>query len=223
MRVVITILRPFVWAACRLLFRIEFKGVDNIPLAGACVITPNHFTYADPIWITIPIRRRVYYMAWDKPFRIPVLGPMMRIFGAFPVKLEGTDASAQRAAVDLLNDGKALIVFPEGGRSLSDAIMPFKLGAFRLALAHGAPIVPVTINGGYEIWPVGRLFPRPGKVRITFHPAVSVEQVPDASRLELKHRARALAAEVRNVIAGALDSPVTRVESASTLADRASE
>ena len=216
MLVIITILRPLVWAACRLFFRIEFQGIENIPLSGPCVMTPNHFTYLDPVWITIPVRRRVYYMAWDKPFRIPVLGQMMRIFCAFPVRLEGSDASAQRTAVDLLRRGKALIVFPEGGRSHTEKMMPFKMGAFRLALTHGAPIVPVTIKGGFEIWPVGRILPRPGRLRVSFHPAVRVDQAPDAAPVrEVKQRARSLALEVHAIVASALDTSAISVDSAS--------
>ena len=84
----------------------RFHGVENIPSDGAGIITPNHVTYADPIWITIPIRRWIYDMARDKPFRIPVLGQMMRIFGAFPVNLDiAADASAQREAIELLQKG----------------------------------------------------------------------------------------------------------------------
>ena len=54
MRFVIAVLRPFARWWCRVLFKIEFHGVENIPAEGACLITPNHITYADPIWITIP-------------------------------------------------------------------------------------------------------------------------------------------------------------------------
>src|ERR1044072_1147995 len=164
MRFVIAVLRPFAWWLCRLLFKIEFRGVENVPSEGACLITPNHITYADPIWITIPVRRRVYYMAWDKPFEIPLLGFMMRAFGAFPVSLDSVDASAQRSANDMLRQGRALVIFPEGGRTRTGKLMPFKMGAFRFALTHGVPIVPVTINGAEKIWPVGRMMPRPGKL-----------------------------------------------------------
>ena len=87
MQFVIAVLRPFARWWCRVLFKIEFHGVENIPAEGACLITPNHITYADPIWITIPITRRVYYMAWDKPFDIPGLGfimPVVRRFSCEP-------------------------------------------------------------------------------------------------------------------------------------------
>lgn len=191
-----------------MLFKIEFHGVENIPSEGACIITPNHVTYFDPIWITIPVRRRIYYMAWDKPFRIPVLGLMMRIFGAFPVNLDvAADASAQREAIELLRKGRALVMFPEGGRTRTRKLMPFKMGAFRLALAHGMPILPVSIKGAEKIWPAGQMLPRPGKLTITYHPPIKVERIEEeASRSELKERARQLARKTHDVVASALDT-----------------
>ncbi|HKQ03495.1 MAG TPA: lysophospholipid acyltransferase family protein [Blastocatellia bacterium] len=205
MKLVINLLRPFVRWLCRVWFRAEFHGVENIPATGACLITPNHASYADPIWVTVPIRRRVYYMAWDKPFKIPVLGQLMRIFGAFPVNVEAADASAQRAAHDVLRTGKALVIFPEGGRTRTGKLMPFKMGAFRFALTYGVPVVPVSISGGEKIWPVGKLFPRAAKLTVTFHPPVAVERLPEGtSRVELKSRARELARRTYEAVASAV-------------------
>jgi len=201
MKVIITVLRPVVWLFCRMVFRIAFEGVENIPAKGPCLIVPNHATFADPIWITIPIKRRVYYMAWDKPFEIPVLGFLMRIFGAFPVRLDTVDASAQREAIDLLGQGKALVIFPEGGRTRDGELMPFKQGAFRLALTFGVPIVPVAISGGYEIWPASRLLPRPGRLKVRFLPTIQVDRVSQGTtNAELKQLSRHLAAETRDKI-----------------------
>ena len=217
MRLLIAVLRPFAWWLCRVVFKIEFHGVENIPREGACIISPNHVTYADPIWITIPVRRRVYYMAWDKPFQIPVLGLVMRMFGAFPVNLDvAADASAQREAIELLRKGRTLVIFPEGGRTKTGKLMPFKMGAFRMAIAHGIPIVPVSIKGAERIWPVGRLLPRTGKLTITYHPPIDVGRINDGiSRIELKERARLLARNTHDVVASALDPtnlPETLVE-----------
>jgi len=207
MRFLIAVLSPIVWWFCRLMFKIELCGVENIPDQGACIITPNHITYADPIWITIPIRRRIYYMAWDQPFRIPVLGQLMRMFGAFPVNLAvAADASAQREAIELLRKGRALVMFPEGGRTRTGKLMPFKMGAFRLALANGIPIVPVSIKGAEHIWPVGQMLPRPGRLTVTYHPPIAVERLPEeTSKSEVKERARQLARMTHDVVASALD------------------
>jgi 1-acyl-sn-glycerol-3-phosphate acyltransferase len=207
MRFLIAVLSPFVWLFCRLVFKIKFFGVENIPPTGACIITPNHVTYIDPIWITIPVKRRIYYMAWDKPFRIPVLGLLMRMFGAFPVNLDvAADASAQREAIELLRKERALVIFPEGGRTRTGKLMPFKMGAFRMALAYGIPILPVSIEGGGKIWPASRLLPRPGKLTITYHPAIPVERInEDTTKSEVRERARRLAKATHDVVASALD------------------
>jgi 1-acyl-sn-glycerol-3-phosphate acyltransferase len=84
--------------------------------------------------------------------------------------------------------------------------MPFKMGAFRLALTHGVPIVPVTIKGAGRIWPVGQMLPRPGKLTITYHPPIAVERLQEeTSRVEMKERARQLARKTHDVVASALD------------------
>jgi 1-acyl-sn-glycerol-3-phosphate acyltransferase len=125
----------------------------------------------------------------------------MRIFGAFPVRLDTIDTSAQREAIDLLEKGKALVIFPEGGRTRNGELMPFKQGAFRLALTLGVPIIPVAISGGYEIWPASRLLPRPGRLKIRFLSRIDVDRVSQGTgNSELKQLSRHLAAETRERI-----------------------
>lgn len=205
MKLIIAIVRPIVWVICRILFRVIFTGVANIPERGPCLIVPNHVTFADPIWITIPVRRRVYYMAWDKPFQIPVLGLLMRMFGAFPVRLDAVDASAQREAIDLLERSKALVIFPEGGRTRTGELMQFKPGAFRLALTLGVPIVPVAISGAFEIWPATRMLPRPGRLRVSYLPRIDVDRIPEQTpNAEVKRLSRGLAAKTADQIRAAL-------------------
>jgi 1-acyl-sn-glycerol-3-phosphate acyltransferase len=204
MTVVLAILRPLIRIVCRLLFRVRFIDAENVPATGACIITPNHVTYADPIWITIPIPRQLHYMTWDKVFEIPGLGFIARLFGAFPVKLEGTDTAAQREAVELLRQGKPLVIFPEGGRTRTGRVMPFKMGAFRLALTQGVPIVPVAIEGAWQIWPPSRLLPRPGRLTIKYFPPIQVESVSEEiGNAELKATARQLASKTRDIVVGA--------------------
>jgi 1-acyl-sn-glycerol-3-phosphate acyltransferase len=180
-------------------FGLQLVGIDNIPQSGAVIIAPNHQTYADPPLVSIPVRRPVYYMAWDRLFEIPGLNWMIRRLRAFPVRLESRDPRAAREAVRLLEGGEALMIFPEGGRSPDGRVQPFKPGAFRLAVALNVPVLPVTIDGGTRAWPPGQLFPRRGHIRITYHPLV----VPDPS-LESRLAALELARQTREVIAGNL-------------------
>ena len=148
------------YLASKAYFRLRLRGIENIPAEGPLLITPNHQTYADPPLVTIPVRRPVHYMAWDALFEIPVLSWAIRRLRAFPVALEGADPKGVRQAVRLLEAGEAVMIFPEGGRSVDGRLQRFKLGAFRLAVAQGAAVLPVTIVGGNESWPPTRTLPR---------------------------------------------------------------
>jgi 1-acyl-sn-glycerol-3-phosphate acyltransferase len=185
--------------ATRLYFRLRLDGVHHIPLDGPLLITPNHVTYADPPLVSIPVRRPVYYMAWDALFRIPGLSWLIRCLRAFPVDIESADPRAAREAVRLLQAGEAVMIFPEGGRSPDGRLQRFKPGAFRLACSLQVPVLPVTIVGGHESWPPGRVLPRPGRITIHYHPAMK----PPAGG-DLRVAARAFADQVRDVIASGL-------------------
>ena len=200
----IDLVRPGFRRLCRAYFGLELSGVDNIPASGPLIITPNHQTYADPALVTIPVRRRVYYMAWNRLFEIPVFNWMIRGLRAFPVRIDSADPSATREAVRLLTAGHVVMIFPEGERTHTGRVERFKLGAFRLAATLGVPVLPVTIAGGHESWPPGRVFPRPGRISITYHLPLK----PDPA-LEPREAASALAQRARAVIADSLGETST--------------
>jgi 1-acyl-sn-glycerol-3-phosphate acyltransferase len=173
----------------RVLFRIEYHGWESIPREGPLLIVANHVTYFDPPWVAARIYRRLRYMAWDKLLEIPIAGRIMRWSGAFPVSLENPESSAYKAALKILLDGEALMIFPEGGRSPDGRLRPFKIGAARLALRTGAPIVPAVIHGGENVWSPQMLLPRPGKVRVDYLTPITKEGFPeDAAKLMEKVR-----------------------------------
>jgi 1-acyl-sn-glycerol-3-phosphate acyltransferase len=191
--------RPIVRAASRLYFRIRFDGTQHIPATGPLLIVSNHVTYADPVLVSIPVRRPVHYMAWNALFDVPGLAWLIRRLRAFPVEIESADPRATREAVRLLQRNAVLMIFPEGGRSADGRLGRFKPGAFRLACSLGVPLLPVTIVGGHESWPPGRALPRPGRLTITYHPVLA-----PAAGGDVKAAARRLAADVRRVVASAL-------------------
>ena len=197
---VLDALRPIVRGASRLYFGLDLRGTEHIPARGALVVTPNHQTFADPVLVTIPIRRRVYYMAWRRLFHVPLLGRAIRLLRAFPVDLDGRDPGAVREARRrLVDEDGVVMIFPEGGRSVDGRLGRFHLGAFRLAASLGVPVLPVTISGGHEAWPPGRRFPRRGRITITYHPALAVNPTTDS-----RAAAHDLADRVRTVIASVL-------------------
>jgi 1-acyl-sn-glycerol-3-phosphate acyltransferase len=193
--------RPAVQGLARAYLRIRFRGIEHVPAAGPVVIAPNHVSYLDPILVTIPIRRALHYMTLEPFFRVRGLGPLIRWCRAFPIQEDAADAPAVRTALRLLRQGEPVVIFPEGGRSPDGRLGPFRPGAFRLALAARAPVVPVTIAGAFEAWPKGRRLPRPGAVTVTYHPPIDASVLPPADRRDQPALMMAL---VRDRIAAAL-------------------
>lgn len=195
-------IRPVVGGLSRALWKIEFRGVENIPENGGVIIAANHQTYLDPFWLSLKVKRPTRYLAWSAAFKWPVVGSCLTWFGAWPLALEGSDPAPIRRSLQWLRDGGAVVIFPEGGRSTSTGELErFKAGAVRLAFEANVPILPVTIKGGNRIWPRGWRFPRTGKVVITYHPLYHAEQSPtEETRAAAKRESERLA----RVIASAL-------------------
>jgi 1-acyl-sn-glycerol-3-phosphate acyltransferase len=174
---VLNIIRPVVGFFSDLFWRIEYKGVENIPAESGLIIASNHQSYGDPVWLSIPVKRPIRYLAWSEAFSWPIVGKAITWMGAWPLQIEGSDPAAIRRSLNWLREHGAVVIFPEGGRGSADGSMiRMKGGAVRMALEAGVPILPVSIRGANKVWPSDKLFPRPGKVEITYHPVIHVEQ-----------------------------------------------
>jgi 1-acyl-sn-glycerol-3-phosphate acyltransferase len=173
----IDLMRPLIGVGSRAVWGLELKGVENIPLDGGLIIAANHQSYGDPFWVAQPVKRPIRFLAWSEAFSWPVVGRAITLLGSWPLHVEGNPAAIRRS-LQWLRDGGILMIFPEGGRGLPDGSMVrMKGGAVRMALEAGVPILPVTIRGGNRVWPASKLFPRPGKVEVIYHPVFHVEQL----------------------------------------------
>jgi 1-acyl-sn-glycerol-3-phosphate acyltransferase len=177
------VIRPVGRTLSRLLWRIRYTGLENIPASGGLIIAANHQTYIDPFWIGFPIARPQRFLAWDEAFDWPIVGKFMVMFGAWPVQVERAGPSAIRRTLQWLRGGNVIVIFPEGGRALPDGLMSrFKTGAVRIALEANVPILPVTIRGAHRVWPNGYRFPRLATVEVIYHPLhqVAMQEGEDA-------------------------------------------
>jgi 1-acyl-sn-glycerol-3-phosphate acyltransferase len=118
-------------------------------------------------------------------FKVPILGPAMRLADFVPI-----DRSNREAAVAGVRDAEATVrkglhmaVFPEGTRSRDGVLLPFKKGPFYLAMETGTPIVPITILGSEKLLPKGKTLARAGEVALVFHPVVDPKDHPDRDEL----------------------------------------
>jgi 1-acyl-sn-glycerol-3-phosphate acyltransferase len=164
-------LRAVFEALFKVLFTYDCRGEEQLPVSGPAVIAANHPSFLDPLLLSLQVRRPIRFMAWERLFRLPGLGFLIRLFGAFPVDLRrGRGGVAYEAAKRLVLAGELVGIFPEGQRSTSGWLEPeLRAGAARLALETGAPLFPVTIAGAHRAWPRARLVPHPARIRVRYH------------------------------------------------------
>jgi 1-acyl-sn-glycerol-3-phosphate acyltransferase len=199
--------RYFVWFVSKIAWRIEFRGTENIPQKsdGGLLVVANHQTYLDPAWITLPVRRKFRYMAWDKAFDWFLIGKIIRYLGAFPVKTTDSPVKldAMKKALKVLREGSTLMIFPEAEREFADArLLPFKPGAVRIAMEAGVPILPVTVRGGNRVWAQGMKYPRFGKIEIIYHPLFTVSK--PAKKADIDSHVEKITAELVGIVEAGL-------------------
>ena len=156
---------------------VEASGLDRFDPRAPHVFMSNHASFLDGplVMMFIPGVPRVILK--KSILRIPVLGLAMRHVGFVPVDRKGTEGgkkSIAQAAKLMREKGYSFLIFPEGTRSRDGGLHSFRRGGFFLALASGAPIVPVTIRGTFELMPKGQWYARRGKVAVAFHEPVAV-------------------------------------------------
>ena len=172
------ILKPIAVALMRLYFRLEIVSPGLVPATGPVLLVSNHVSVLDPPFVGGAAPRPLYFMAKEELFRIPLFGRLIRALNARPVRRDGSDTRALKAALAQLEEGHALLVFPEGtrgeeGRPLREG----KAGVGMLAVLSGAPVVPVYVSGTGAALPRGRSLPRPTRVRVTFGPPLTFKGV----------------------------------------------
>ena len=152
----------------RLVFRLEAAGVGYVPTEGPAILASNHLSLFDPAVVGAPLARELHYMAKAELFRVPLFGGLIRALNAHPVDRSGSDAAALRLALRLLDDGQALLVFPEGTRGAEPHFGHAQAGAGMLAALSRAPVVPVLLAGTGRVLPRGAVWPRPARISVTY-------------------------------------------------------
>ena len=162
---------------------VETSGLEELDRGRSFVYMGNHVSFMDGplLFMLLPGRTRVILK--KSVLRLPVVGPAMRYVGFIPVDRKhasGGKLSIDRAVQAMRKKGHSFLIFPEGTRSRTGKIQEFRKGGFFLAIQSGAPIVPISINGTFELMPKGQWFIRPGKIRVAFHdPVPTAGLTPD--------------------------------------------
>ncbi len=191
-----TLVRAFI----RAFHPVRVSGRENIPPAGGVIIAANHLSFWDPPLVGSFCPREVWFLAKAELFGIPGLGWVIRQHNAIPIKRASTDREGLGRAIRLLQSGRALLIFPEGGRSLPGVLRPPRPGVGQIALdAGGAPIVPAYIAGT-------RGTPGRATFSLTFGPPVWPLAEPRVRDADGRDRARVLSVLVMERIAALRDA-----------------
>ena len=151
--------------------RMTVHGVENLPLRGPYIITPNHLSNADaPLLASaVPsaIASQVFYLGDTVYFGGPISSRIAGVIQVIPVNMETRLHSALQLSSYVLRNGKVLCIFPEGSRSRDGKLKEFRKGVGIIAKELNVPLVPVALTGTYAMMRAGKLFPRPARVGVT--------------------------------------------------------
>ena len=214
--------------------RVRIEGLDNFPRTGPVLVIVNHCSNADGTlmmaYVVPAIRRKMGWLGKEESMDWPVVGWIMRQNGVFGIRRGAGDLEAFKTAKNVLDDGRILVIFPEGTRSPTGALQAAKEGATVLAVRSGAPIVPIAVVGSHRFWGKGKRVPRFGSrvtIRIgkpfalTMTKGAGVDRhvaLAAATTELMRHIAEMLPPEQRGVYADAVTSSNGRTEDGSLAA-----
>ncbi len=163
-------------------FRGDVSGVENIPTSGPFLLAGNHASHLDPPAIGSNVPRQIAFFARKTLWKGGVLSWWMDQAGCIPVDRDGgSDVSAIKRVLRTLQDGKALILFPEGTRSRDGSFQKPKSGVGMIACRAKVPVVPVRIFDSHKAWGRGGILNPGVPVSITYGKPLQIEEIEDKS------------------------------------------
>ena len=167
------------------LFHLNLTGLEKLPKNGACIISSNHQSYIDPLILASVLPPEVFFRAFAVgTSEIFGTGMMRRLARSIKVVVVDPDANlvpAMRAGAFGLRHGMALVLYPEGERSIDGVPRTFKKGAAILSIHLQIPIIPVAIEGFYEVWPRNQKFRGFAPLKMAFGDPISPPPESEAS------------------------------------------
>src|SRR5260370_37166179 len=137
------ILRSALWAFTHLICRYRVSGLDHIPSQGPLLIVANHLSWYDPILVGVVLPRRAWFFTKVELFRWPILGLGCRLTGQIPVHRGESDRAALEKGLSYLQEGKVLVVFPEGSVAQQGQMIAARKGGARVAIPFCGPLLPI--------------------------------------------------------------------------------
>lgn len=193
------------WLVLRMFFGLRTYQSENVPATGGLIIAANHQSYLDPpaVGSALTPLRHFDFIARVGLFSFKPFGWLIAQLNSIPIRGDGNDTASIKEVIRRLDMGRAVIIFPEGGRSPDGHLHEFKRGAALLVRRSKCPVLPAAIDGAYEAWPSSRKLPTPWRkrVRVIYGKPIPHDELmkdgPDAAMQRLHDEAAALLAKLR--------------------------
>jgi 1-acyl-sn-glycerol-3-phosphate acyltransferase len=168
----------------RMIFSMRVIHPERMVESGPLLIAVNHSSFFDPPLAGICSRRGVYYLARKTLLKWPFFGPLFPAMNVIPVERDGNDMSALREVIKKVKDGNAVLLFPEGTRSVDGHLQPARAGIGLVIAKTGAPVLPMRIFGAYEAFPKNAHRLQPSQITVVIGEPIyfTAEEISNTSR-----------------------------------------
>jgi 1-acyl-sn-glycerol-3-phosphate acyltransferase len=172
------------WFVGKLFYRLKIYGLEHYYPRGA-ILAANHTSFLDPPIVSACWPEEVHFLARESLFHNKLFGSYIRCLNTHPVTGEAGDIGVMRTICALLMEGKKIVLFPEGTRSQDGELQPLKPGVAMLVARSQSAVVPVYVDGAFEVWGRKRKLPRPfGKITCVFGSPITWESVAHLDKKE---------------------------------------
>jgi 1-acyl-sn-glycerol-3-phosphate acyltransferase len=177
------LLRWFFCIVSRIIYRAKAFDAHHVPEFGAVILAANHQSYLDPPMLTIRVpQRHLNFVAKEGLFKFKPFAIAIRGLNALPIRDDAGDLQAIKETVSRLNQGRAILIFPEGSRCPDGAVDKFKRGTGLLIKKAKCRVVPAAIEGAFDAWPIHKALPRlfGCRVYVKYGPPIEYEELMKA-------------------------------------------
>jgi 1-acyl-sn-glycerol-3-phosphate acyltransferase len=196
------------WFFFRLMYAVYFRwqvfNAERVPLTGGVILASNHASFLDPPLVGSGVHRPINYLARQSLFRYPGIGWLLHKWQAVPVDRDGGGASGLKAILDRLLAGGAIILFPEGTRTLDGNLQPARSGIGLTVIKSDAPVVPVRVFGTFEAYGRRHKFPRPYRVKVKYGQPMNFAALRAEAKICPKPRLKEIYQQVADEIMAAI-------------------
>ncbi|MHC4757186.1 MAG: lysophospholipid acyltransferase family protein [Planctomycetota bacterium] len=185
-------------------FNFRIYGLENVPKKGPFIIASNHQSYLDPLLCGVVIKRRLLFLARDTLFKNRFFGWLLSSVNAIPLRRGQADLATIRTVINILQDGDAVCLFPEGSRTYDGKIASLKPGFGLLCRRSNAALVPTVIDGAFECWPRDKKFFSRGSINVYYGKVIKPEKLKQMDNKQIAAEITDLLRQMQTNIRGKL-------------------